>query len=490
MNTSFLRDVLVGAPFVILGMGLVGLLLMDAFYRRKWMPAAWSAGAILLSLLILECSHRDFGAGRTIFGGFVYADPYSLFFGMLVLGGSLLALLPAIKTLRSEGIEDEAQYYQLFIASVLGALLFVQAAEFITLFIGLELMSLSLYCLCGGALRRRSSSEAALKYFVLGSFGSAFLLFGIAIVYAMTGTTLIAGVSDALSGRNLDHVFLFIAFGCMATGLFFKIGLVPFQFWVPDVYQGAPTPVTVFMSTVVKVASLGAALRVLWGSFSEVVVFWQGAVWIVSLLSVLFGNLVALRQRSLKRMLAYSSIAHSGYVMMAFLAPAGLYGGGAAVLYYCVAYLLMTMGAFTVVIIASAPFSLSADPDDISRFNGLGYRQPFFAAMMSLFMLALAGLPPGMAGLLAKFYAFNAAIKAGYVLLPVLGVIGSAISCYYYLRVIVAMYFVENDEQILLPFESLRAVTVLLWVCALGVVLLGVFPATLYEFCASVMELF
>jgi len=269
---------------------------------------------------------------------------------------------------------------------------------------------------------------------------------------------------------------------------------VPFHFWAPDVYQGAPTPVSAFMATVVKVAAVGALIRIMWGIFGgDVYAFWVGAVWFLAALTMIIGNVLALRQRSLKRMLAYSSVAHAGYILAAILAP-GEFGGGEAILFYLVIYTLMTVGAFGVVLL-SAPRAVdtpdAADADDITRLNGFAKTQPILAALMALFMFALAGLPPGIAGFVGKFYIFHSVVKAEFVGLAIIGVLGSAISCYYYLRVVVAMYFLpENNETgLALPPVHTLAVGALV-VCGVGVVLLGIFPTSLYDAARFVMHSF
>jgi NADH-quinone oxidoreductase subunit N len=277
----------------------------------------------------------------------------------------------------------------------------------------------------------------------------------------------------------------------MLVGFVFKIGAVPFHFWAPDVYQGAPTPVTAYMACVIKAAAVGAMLRVLWTSFpsDELFVVWSAAVWFIALITMVFGNLVALRQRSMKRMLAYSSIGHAGYIMVGFLAPSS-FGGGAAILFYIVSYTIMTLGAFGVVLAVSSNKSDDLAVDDLTRFNRLGYRSPVLAAVMSLFLLSLAGLPPGMAGFLGKFYIFNAAIKADFIGLSIIGVLCSAVSCYYYLRVIVAMYFVPETEAV--GDESAPRMSVSLQgalaICGVMIILLGVFPSWLHEGAVKVIS--
>jgi len=481
MHSNLTAELLLGGAPLILSLSAILILMLDVFLKRDWSRGTIAGLSLIAAFLLLYVQSPNFTNGRTIFAGFIFADSFSLYFSILITLGALLSLMLGISKLKSEGIDASAEYYALFLISTAGAMLFASSAEFIMLFLALEIMSMALYSMCGSALGLRRSSEAAMKYFFLGSFSSAFLLYGIAILYGLTGTTVISEVHNSLG--TLHTPMALIAIGLVLIGLVFKVGAVPFHFWAPDVYEGAPTPVTAFMACVIKASAVAAALRVLWGGFGQFITEWSGAVWTIAALTMIVGNLIALRQRSLKRMLAYSSIAHAGYLVMAFLAPGTQYGGGAAALYYLVAYTVMTLGAFGVLLAVTSQFSDKPYPDDISRFNGLSSTRPYMAVLMSLFLLSLAGIPPGMAGLIGKFYVFSAAVKAGYVGLAVIGVIGSAISCYYYLRVIVAMYFIEAKEsETAQPYESAKlSLEGALAVCASGVIALGLFPSWLYE---------
>ena len=487
MELTLAQQLWLSSPFIILSLGAFALLLIDVLLKRSWPRAEFSGMCIILALLAAYAQRADFIAGRTIFSGFLYADPFALFVTIVILAGSLLALLLGMEKTRLEGVEAEGEFYALFLISAGGALLLATAAEFVMLFLALEIMSMALYAMCGSATGIRRSAEAALKYFFLGSFSSAFLLYGVAILYGITGST-----SLAVLGQSLSYPVItlsVVGMGLVLFGLVFKIAAVPFHFWAPDVYEGAPTPVTAYMACVIKTAAVVVGLRVMWGAFGNIFIEWSGAVWTMAALTMLFGNVVALRQRSVKRMLAYSSIAHAGYLMITFLVPGAEFGGGAAALYYLIAYTLMTLGAFGVVLALCSHRVGEPRGDDISNFNGLGYTKPWLAAAMSLFLLSLAGIPPGMAGLLGKFYVFSSAIKAGYVGLAILGVIGSAISCYYYLRVIVAMYFVEADEEARSSAAQVYvggALAGVLTFCAVLVVALGLMPSLIYDLAAQV----
>ncbi len=479
---ALLSELSLGAAPIILCIGAMLLLLIDVFSKAEWARGAFAGNIVVLSLVACAFNLSGFQAGSRIFQGFIFADPYALFVTVLILAGSLFGILLGLNKLRDEGIESTAEYYALYLMATAGAIWFATSAELIMLFLALEIMSMALYCLCGAAYDRKVSSEAALKYFFLGSFSSAFLLFGIAILYGVTGSTDIAIIGELIIKG--DQTLSLIGLGLIIIGLAFKIGAVPFHYWAPDVYQGAPTPVTAFMACAIKASAFAAAFRVIWTGFGAYFTQWSGLVWTLALLTMVIGNLIALRQRSVKRMLAYSSIAHAGYVLMALLAPTNDFGGGPGALYYLVSYTLMTMGAFGALIAISSRFSSERHADNLSRFNGLSTTQPLLAALFTLFLLSLAGLPPGMAGLMGKVYVFSAVVKAGYPGLAILGILSSAVSCYYYLRVIVAMYFIEGDEESRTLQSSIgpnALIKLSMALCAFGVVYFGLFPSGLYR---------
>lgn len=490
MSPISFTDLTLVAPVLIVSAGALFILLADVFVQPRAWPRAFASVMVLLcAVLAMNIYFPPYQGGGTVFAGFVYADVYSWFVSLLILLGTILAILVGMSAIEAEGIESPGEYYSLLLMTTVGALVFATAAELMTLFIGLETMSMGLYCLCGSALKLRRSTESALKYFLLGSFSSAFMLYGIALLYGLTGSTNLDAISIALA--NADTLMSHCALALLLVGFVFKLGAVPFHFWAPDVYQGAPTPVTAYMACVVKIAAAAATLRVLWSGFGGQMLFWSGAIWYLAVFTMVIGNLVALRQRSVKRMLAYSSVAHAGYMLVGLLSRGPHYEGGTAILYYLVVYSLMTLGAFAVVQAVSARRSESAHPDDLMYFDGLASRNPFLAFSMAIFMLGLAGIPPGMAGLLGKFYLFSAAVKANYVGLAVIGVLCSAVSSFYYLRIIVGMYFrpssVEGDDMLLpqtLVFGSAVAL------CVLGAIFLGLFPSALYEGAASAMQNF
>jgi len=486
MNISLVDDIWLVSPIIVLSLGAL-LILMAEVFLKNWPKGGTTIGILLLALVSLQVSASDIAPDRTVFFGAIFADPMGVFFSFLLIAGTIVAVLLGLGgKLEREGVSSPGEYYSLLLMSTAGAIVFANSAELITLFIGLETMSMALYCLCGSALGSKRGSESALKYFVLGSFSSAFLLYGVALVYGLTGSTQIPEIAALLP--EADGVLLYVAIGLVLIGLAFKIAVVPFHFWAPDVYEGAPTQVTAYMAVVVKAAAIAATVRIMWGAFGDFITVWAGAVWFLAFMTIAFGNLIALRQRGLKRMLAYSSIAHAGYLMMAFLAPAEVYGAGPALLYYLVAYLLMTMGAFAVVIAVTGRYSSEEKGDDIRRFYGLSQSAPFMAAGMTLFMFSLAGLPPGMAGLFGKFYLFSAVVKAEYIGLVIIGVIGSAVSCYYYLRVVVAMYFMSPDGDTEYSDTENLPIKAVILAAALGIIAFGLFPSWLYDSAAAIMN--
>lgn len=480
-------DILAIMPLLIVGIGSLVLLLIEVFLGNRLCRSALAIGIVGLATASQISLLTLYASSHQAFSGLIFVDSYTCFFNLLILCASLLAIFIGRHRLESEGVESPAEFYSLLLMATSGAMIFVAASEMITLFVGLELMSLAAYCLAGSAIGIRSSGESALKYFLLGSFASAFMLYGISFSYGLTGTTQIIGIRDAIAGQGLaGNPLLAVALAMFLIGFGFKIALAPFHLWTADVYQGSPTSVTAYMASVVKAAGIGAMLRVIWLIFgsTQMMGYWVSAIWVIALLTMTIGNLCALRQRSVKRMLAFSSVAHAGYMIVAFLVPGAQ--GGSAILYYMTAYSLMTLGSFGIVLAVTGQFSKDRHPDDVTRFNGLGQSKPFLAALMAIFMFGLAGLPPGVSGLVGKFYLFNAAIQQGYIWLPLIGVINSAISCYYYLRVMVAMYFVENESAT--NSECSLALTTAVSLCGIGTIFLGLFPNWLYGIAEQAMR--
>ncbi|MDY6810660.1 MAG: NADH-quinone oxidoreductase subunit NuoN, partial [Actinomycetota bacterium] len=350
---------------------------------------------------------------------------------------------------RAGGLTTEV--FPLTLLAVGGMMLFPACGDLLTMFIALEVFSLPLYLLCGLARRRRLiSQEASLKYFLLGAFASAFFLFGAAFAYGATGSLQLGAiggaVGEAVNTPGGDTVLPLIALGLLAVGLLFKVGAVPFHAWIPDVYQGAPTPVTAFMAAATKIAAFGALLRVFYVAFGDLQDDWEPAVWAVAIATMLIGAMMAVTQTDVKRMLAYSSITHAGFILLGLVAfdEAGL----AATLFYLAAYAFSTFGAFATVAVVrepdrqSGPHLSGREATDIAQWAGLGRRYPLVGAMFSMFLLAFAGIPLT-SGFIAKFDVFAAAAGSGAGVLVVIGVISSAIAAYFYIRIIVAMFFAD-----------------------------------------------
>ena len=410
------------------------------------------------------------------FGGMLMVDGFATFFRVLVLVVGILTILPSYRFLARQDAET-SEYHALLIFSIAGQCMMAAANDLIIVFIGLEISSIASYVLAGYFRDDKRSNEAALKYFLLGSFATAFFLYGVALIYGSTGSVNLTSVRAVISGQNAPSpVFLGVAAALMFVGLGFKVSAAPFQMWAPDVYQGAPTPVSAFLSAGPKAAAFAVFLRIFMTAFEPIGGGWEPLVWCSALLSMTIGNFAALMQTNIKRMLAYSSIAHAGYVMVALTARSQV--GTAAAMFYLAAYALMNIGAFAVV---SHLSGRGERYQNIEDFSGLGQKQPLTAAMFSIFLLSLIGVPLT-GGFFGKFYIFKAALESHLVWLTVLGLLNSAVAAYYYLRILVMMYMrepgeaVENAEPL---SPGLRAALIL---PAIGTLLLGIFPGWVLEF--------
>jgi len=401
----------------------------------------------------------------------LFLDEFSLFFNVIFLAGTGLCVLISVGYLRREGA-SRGEYYLLMLAATIGMMLMAAGADLVVIFLGLELLSISLYVLAGFLRDRRSSNEAALKYLLLGAFATGFLLYGISLVYGATGTTSLRGIELVVSrGQYSGRLMLLTGGLLMLVGLAFKVAAVPFHMWAPDVYEGAPTSVTAFMSAGPKAAAFAALLRVLMFSLGGLRGEWVGALWVLSALTMTVGNLGALTQRSTKRMLAYSSVAHAGYVLVALSAASER--ATAAALFYLLTYAIMSIGAFCVVVLAARR---GEENLDVSSLAGLGFRQPGLALAMTVFMVSLAGLPPT-GGFFGKFGIFSAAVESGLVGLVVIGVLNSLVSVYFYLGVVVSMYMQRSEVKVQKSATPLLAGAAVV-VASLATLYLGLLPST------------
>lgn len=459
----------------ILAAGAILVILADAVSKNAAVFTYRISAAILIAAMF--SSLYLFNHQGSAFGGMIYQDSFSLLTSFLFALAAFVTLL-----MTQDSPYANAQFHSLLLLSVVGMILLVAGGHFLTLFIGLELLSLSIYVLASFSKKDPLSIESGLKYFLLGSFASAFFLYGATFIYGATGTMQLKGIATAIqapgfSGANLlmlGIIFLIVGYG-------FKISIVPFHMWTPDVYEGAPTPVTAFMAATVKAAALASAIRVFQVAFSQpsIAQFMQPLIWILAVLTMFVGNITAIWQNNLKRLLAYSSIAHAGYMLVGALASPEQVQQ--SILYYFAAYVFMNLGAFTIV----AYQERTTGATEIENYTGLAYTRPGLAVLMTIFLMSLAGLPPT-AGFFAKFYLFRAVLETGHVWIVVLAVLNSAISFYYYLRVVITM-FTPEKERAAAPAPALSIPLLIVLILTLGgTVALGLFPNIFIELARAV----
>ncbi|MRR13925.1 NADH-quinone oxidoreductase subunit N [archaeon] len=424
-------------------------------------------------------------AGFTLIGGWgmplaafndsVVQDNFSIFFkGIFLLTVGMTILISDQYFKREEC--NLGELYPLLLFATVGMMLMASGTDLMTIFLGLEVLSVSLYVLAGLNRANLKSNEAGLKYFLLGAFSTGFLLYGMALTYGATGTTRIAKIAEYVTQNNVvaQNPMFVIGMLLMVVGFSFKIAAAPFHMWTPDVYEGAPTPMTAFMSAGPKAAGFAAFMRVAIIAFPSLKAEWSDLLWILAVLTMTVGNLIALNQDNIKRMLAYSSIAHAGYALVGF--TAGNAEGTAGILFYMLSYAFMNIGAFAIIILVGKKGEAN---NNVMDYAGFGTKHPVLALAMAIFLFSLAGMPPT-AGFIGKFYLFSGAIKAGYVWLAIIGVLNSAASVYYYLRVMVYMYMKDPVEE----FDWMKltpAVAICIVIAVVGVLLPGVVPAFLLD---------
>jgi NADH-quinone oxidoreductase subunit N len=464
---------------ILVGTALV-LLLWDAFRRdENHAPLAMASLAGIAAAagytIWLWFWVEEPGHPATVLGGMVAADRFALFIRLVLLGVAGLGVLLSYHYL-DRADESRGEYYPLLLFATAGMTLIAAAADLIVVFLALEVLSLSLYLMTGFSFRRLASAEASMKYFLLGAFSSAFFLYGVALAYGATGTTNLSGIAGKLSGQVGGLALALGAAGLLATGFGFKVAAVPFHMWTPDAYQGAPTCVTAFMSAGTKVAAFGAFLRVFNTAFSPLVWDWRPFVWGVAAVTMVVGSILAIAQTNVKRMLAYSSIAHAGFILVGITAAQR---GIDEAMFYLVAYATMILGAFAVVMLVSVRGEQNVS---LSSYAGLARRSPFLAVAMALFLLSLAGIPPT-AGFIAKVAVFSAAVQAGYWPLVLIAVIASVIAAFFYIRVIVLMYMQDPADAAPVERGSIAQVGVV--VPAALTLLFGVLPGVLFGFLKS-----
>jgi NADH-quinone oxidoreductase subunit N len=463
-------------PMLVLAVtaGLVLVLdLVPPRERKDHLGFISALGVVATLIVTYWMTFATGGAELRAFRGMVVLDGYALFFNIVIGYATGLVLLLSMDYMRREGVES-GEFYILVLLSALGMMLMASAGDLIIIFLGLETMSISLYVLAGFFRTRLEAGEASMKYFLIGAFASGFFLYGIALIFGATGTTNLDRIANAVAAGAGRDPMLVIGLGLLLVGFGFKISSVPFHMWAPDVYEGAPTSVTAFIATGSKAAAFAALLRVLLTAVRGAPIDWPMLLWVVAVLTMTVGNVVALAQLNLKRMLAYSSIAHVGYMLVGVVAGGAL--GNGSVLFYLLVYTFTTAGAFGAILVLERAGQEAVRLED---FGGLATRHPLVAVALSIFLLSLIGIPPT-AGFVGKFYLFGAAVKSGYVWLAVIGVLNSAAAAYYYLRLIVYMYMREPEgaPTVLAPsLSGALGLVVALW----GVVQLGVAPGPFFD---------
>ncbi len=462
-----MQDLTATAPLLFVAVAALLALLLDALVRRSavlvyWVTIAGFAGAFAFALAGLQ-------PVGTAYSGMISTGGFANFFAALFSAAGLLAMLLSHGYLSKEGLPP-GEYSALLLLSAMGMMLMAAAMDLVIFFLGLELMSVCFYVLAGLARRRATSNEAALKYFLLGAFATGFLLYGIALLYGATGTTHIDSIVSG-AGTHVQSPMFLIGLALLLVGLAFKVAAVPFHMWAPDVYEGAPTPISGFMSTGGKAAAFSVFLLVFAPRLINVVGELRTVLAVLAALSMVVGNVVAVAQSNLKRMLAYSSVAHAGYILTGILA--GNATGANGVAFYLAAYTVMNLGAFGVIAMLESPEGKNLT---FEEYSGLGARQPAVALLMTVFMFSLAGVPP-FAGFFGKYYVFAGAVEGGFTWLAILGVLMSVVSAYYYLRLVVMMYFKEQagGQPVAVPPLAYAG----LLVSAAALLVLGLYPSAL-----------
>jgi NADH-quinone oxidoreductase subunit N len=474
MSLVTLTDLWLLAPeLAITATGLL-VLVLDFLVRsrsRDWLGVVGLVGIGVALALTLQ---RPMGGGRVLaFNGLHVVDGYAAFFKIVFLVSAAIVILLALRPIQEQGMHP-GEFLALLLFATLGTMLMVSAADLLSLFVGIETLSVCTYALCGFLKREQRSTEGALKYLLMGAFSTGVLLYGMALLYGLAGSTNLEAIARAASMARLGNPALITAMVLLVAGFGFKIAAVPFHMYLPDMYEGAPTPVVAFMAGAAELAGLGVLVRVFLTAIPALQVDWTLLLWVVAVMTMTIGNLVAIAQANIKRMLAYSTIAHMGYLLIGLIVASQT--GVAAVLFYSLAYACMTIGAFGMVVLLQRGAGQGEQIDD---FSGLAQRSPLAAGVMLLFLLSLTGIPPT-AGFVGKLLLFGAAIQAGYIWLALIAVVNSAISLFYYMRVAMAMYMREVPAQGI-GLSTSPALTAALLLAAGLTLLLGLFPGLLLD---------
>ena len=453
------------------------VILFDLFIGRKRVLGWVSAVGLLLPFVF---TITLWGTNDTAFGGALVVDQFSLFFKLFFLVVTALVIFSSINYSRKFA-PFRGEFYALLLLATTGMMLLASTRELISIFVALELTGIPLYVLAG-FLRTDKSSEAGLKYLLLGAIASAVLLYGMAMVFGLTGTTYLGSIAAAVSADGLvGNAGLLMGIVLLVAGFGFKLATVPFQMWVPDVYEGAPTPITAYLSVASKAAGFAVVVRIFYEALGPASVDWGMIFAVLAAITMTLGNVVALAQTNIKRLLGYSSIAHAGYLMIGLAAATST--GSSAVLFYLACYAVMNMGAF----IAIIAISNRIGSDEISDYSGMAKRSPLLAAALALCLISLTGIPPT-AGFMAKLYIFNAGIDANLIWLVIVGVLNAVIAAYYYLRIVKLMYLGEpvSEERV----TSTRSLNVALAIACLGVLVLGIYPWVVLKVAETATSLF
>ncbi len=465
-------------PQLVLVIAAMLIMLLEPFTaperKSRLGQIAIVAAAVAAYALKLQWSSHP----RAIFHGMLLVDGYSYFFQWLFLVITGISVLLSMRFNERESI-NRGEYYALLLFACSGMSLMAASGDLILTFLGIEILSIATYILAGFKRGDARSNESSLKYFLLGSFATAFLLYGIALIYGSTGSTNYLAIRALSNLQGTVQITAVIGLGLLLVGFGFKVALVPFHAWAPDVYEGAPSPVTAFMTVGPKAAGFAALIRVLVQAFPGLWQDWTAVLWVVAIMTMTLGNVVAVLQTNVKRMLAYSAIAHAGYILVGIVANSRT--GFGAVLFYLVVYTVMNLGAFAIVLSLSHTGDMRVNLDD---YAGLGRKAPLAAAALSLFLISLAGIPLT-GGFIGKFYLFSAAIQKGYIGLAVIGVLNSVLSVFYYFRLMVIMYMRDSYEGQPEPDAISMPVMAIVAIGAVGILWLGIDPAMILNLAAN-----
>lgn len=456
------------------------MLLVVAFLGKDSGNTTYKIGQFTLAVTAMLIYQNMGAAGGLTFDGTYIKDTFSDVLKLAICLINIAVLLYSTSYLRARNL-FKGEYYVLAVFATLGMMIMVSAYHFLTLYLGLELMSLCMYAMVAMHRDSKIATEAAMKYFILGAIASGMLLYGMSIIYGVTGSLSLTDIAQSIQLGGLDNTVLSFGLVFLIIGLGFKLGAVPFHMWLPDVYHGAPTAVTLFIATAPKIAAFAMAIRILVDGLGDVHEYWQGMLIMLSVLSMIIGNVVAIAQTNIKRMLAYSAISHIGFILLGVLA--GTQEGYAASMFYALVYSLMSLGGFGMIILMSRK---GFEAENIEDYRGLGQRNPWYALMMLILMFSMAGIPP-LVGFYAKLTVIKAVIDINLISVAIITVLMSVIGAYYYLRIIKVMYFDDPPvEQHII--EAPADMRVMISVNALAVLALGIFPGSLLAICTIVFS--